>query len=258
MPKGHVKPTKEELEANALKAAEEADKLKNAPHASPSPSPEAPSASPSPEAPSPSPSPEIPYKKKAIAQGKENIVLHGKQKKMNDAIDEANNIPDPTEEEMRVEYPEWDDMTETEKKTALKTIKNDRRFAILQRARASERDIEDWNTKVEVFAKDPKTLVSHPELEGKMDEFAMYAMGESRRGVALDILVSAFLHDETKTMKPKKGAMFPAGGGGRGGKPKPKTTKIGLDEARTLRQSNYPEYLKKLRAGEIDNSEITT
>lgn len=267
MPK-HVKPTAEELESAAQAAAAEAERLKKEEeakvHASPSPSVAAPSSSPSPAAPSPSPSPAAPspspspepYKKKAIEQGRENIVLHGKIKKTNDAIDQAAALAEPTEEELRVAYPEWDDMTTVEQKLAKENLKNSKKFQIIASARQEERGVEEWNGKVDAFLQDPKTLVTYPELEGKLEDFALFSTKPTRIGVPFDILVSAFLHDATKDMKPKKKEMFPSGSAGPTGKPKPKTDKIGLDEARRLRETNYPEYVKKLREGKIDTSEL--
>ena len=258
----HIKPTAEELEAAALKAAEEAEALQNKPSASPSQA--APSPSPSTVAPSPSPSPEEPsptpdpYKKKAIEQGRENIVLNAKTKKINEAIDKASEIVDPTDEEMLVEYPEWEDMTEVEKKMAKQTLKNDRRFQFIHAARQEGKNVEAWQGKVDIFITDPKTLIENPELEGKEDEFRLFASKPTRIGVEFGDLVSAFLYDATKNMKTKKKQMFEPGSGGQNVKPKPKTDKITLEQARTLRETNYPKYIELLKAGKIDTSDLTT
>ena len=270
----HVKPTKKELEETAKKAAEEAEKLENAspsptqaeptPTVSVSPSPTpadispsvSVSPSPSPEPPSPSPSPE-PYKKKFIASSKEALVLHGKQKKMNEAIDEAANLPDPTEEEMRKEYPQWDDMDDASRKTATITVKNSRSLEIIKAARAESKNFEAWAEKVETFIKDPKTLVANPDLEGKTDEFGIFATQPTRVGVDFDILVSAFLHDATRNMKPKKKEMFPTGENRSNVKPKPKTDKISVEEGARLRKTNYPKYRELLKAGKIETEPTT-
>jgi len=260
----HKKPTKEELEAAALKAAEEAEALANkgaSPSASPevpspSPSPDAPSPSPSPPAPSPSPSPG-PYKKKFIESSREAMVIRSQSKKVNEAIDQASQLSDPTEEELRVQYPEWDDMTETEKKLATTNFKNDKRFQLIHSAAQEGKNIEEWNTKVDTFIGDPKTLADNPELEGKQEDFKIFAMKPTRRGIPFEDLISAFLYDVTRDMKPKKKQMFPAGSAGPSDKVKPKSDKISLEESRVLRQNNYPKYLEYLKAGKIDTSDIT-
>ena len=279
--------TREERLALAAKAAKEAEGLKNKnnppepspsptpapeptpgePHASPSttpspsptPPPPSPSASPSAPPPEPTPEPE-PFKKKFVASQREAIVLHGKQKQMNQAIDQANAIADPTEEEMRVEYPEWDDMTEPEKRTAIKTVKNDKRFAILNTARQAERNVEEWHTKVDTFIGDPKTLIAHPELEGKQAEFILFASQPTRVGTDFTTLVEAFMYnvEKTKTSSQRKREMFPSGQNRGSSRPAVKSDKISLDEARRLRESKNPadnkKYLAAIKAHKIDNS----
>ena len=267
MPAKNDRLTKEERLAKAKEAADEAERIRleqeKGQHASPSPTPPPPSPSPSPSPasvspsptpppPSPSPSPD-PYQVKAREQGRENIVLNAKAKKRNEAIDNASKVIDPTDDEMKAIYPEWEDMTELEKKLAVKTEKSDRRFNIIHASREEEKNIEDWSAKVDTFTGDPKTLVTYPELEGKLDDFILFASRPTRVAVPFDILVSAFLHDETKHMKSKKKEMFPSGEH-RGEPIKKKSDKIGLEEARKIRETDYPRYIRLTKEHKIDTS----
>ena len=106
----HTKPTKEELEAGILKAQEEAEALKDNPPIDepvldPKPDPEPkPESEVEPE-PAPEPEPEVDrLKKKFSASARENQKILAKNRKLNQAIDETNEIPEPTEEELTKEY----------------------------------------------------------------------------------------------------------------------------------------------------------
>jgi hypothetical protein len=260
MDKGSDKPTQEELEAKAQKAAEEAEALKPKPDEGPEtpPAPEpTPPPSPPDEEPETPPAPD--YKKKSIEQARENIILNAKQEKsdkLNKAVDEAAQITEIPEEEIKKDYPEWDDMTETEKRLAKENYRNNKRFEVIHKAALEGKNIEEWNKKVETFITDPKTLADNPDLEGKQEEFKIFSGKPTRRGVDFETLVSAFLHDESKVVKKNKGSMMEQGSGGPNDKAKPKSDKITLEQARHLRQTNYPKYTELLRAGKIESSDL--
>lgn len=268
MAKTHVKPTKEELEANLNKITEELDKPEepvvetpepSTPDAEPEPSTPAPEPEPEPskeEEPQPEPSKEdVDYKKKFAESTRESQILSYKNKKIAEAIDTASEMPSPTEEELIGEYPEWDTMTDLEKKLATDNLYNKRRFKLLEGVRKEEKDIEAWNGKVDSFTEDPKTLIDNPELEGKVEEFKNFAMKPSRRGVDFDVLVSSFLYTLDKQARKKplnKGAMLETGTGGPNERPKPKTDKITTEQAATLMRTNYTLYKKYLVEGKIE------
>jgi len=265
MDKGADKPTQEELEANALQAAKDAEALANekpdekpAEEVTPSKPPEEPAPSEEPEKPEEKPEPD--YKKKSIEQAKENIVLNAKNEKgekLNKAVDEAAQITEIPEEEIKIQYPEWDDMTETEKRLAKENYRNNKRFEIIHKAALEGKNIEEWNKKVESFVEDPQTLINTPALEGKQDDFKVFASKPSRRGVDFQTLVSAFLFDTTSNAKPaNKGKMFETGSGGPNDKVKLKSDKITLEQARVLRETDYPKYKEYLKAGKIETSDL--
>jgi hypothetical protein len=263
MDKGADKPTQEELEAKAQKAADEAEALKPKPDEEPeTPSEPAVEPTPAPSVPDEEPKPpkeEPDYKKKSIEQARENIILNAKNEKsekLNKAVDEAAQITEIPEEEIKKDYPEWDDMTETEKRLAKENYRNNKRFEVIHKAALEGKNIEEWNKKVETFITDPGTLADNPDLEGKEEAFKSFAGKPTRRGVDFETLVSAFLHDESKVVKKNKGAMLEQGSGGPNDKAKPKSDKITLEQARHLRQTNYAKYTELLRAGKIESSDL--
>lgn len=285
--KPHVKPTQEELKESIKKTAEEAEALKDKPEPTPSPSEpsEEPSPSfeppeeepaeptPSPEVPSPSPSPEsLPEepspskavikdvlkrekeKKKASAQ--EAQVLHARSKKITEALEKAREIPEPTDEEMEAEHPDWDMLTDFEKKIAKETLLSNRRFAALDKVTREFKDSEKHQKKINDFLVDPKTLNKYPGLEGRGDEFRVFATKPTRRGLDFEDLVPAFLYTmETNKPAKKKGKMFPTGTGGPVGKPKT-PGKISIEDAIQLRKTDSKKYKELMLAGKIDTSEL--
>lgn len=196
------------------------------------------------------------YKKKFIESTREAQKLFNKNRRISDAVAEASDIEEPTEEEVKAEYPDYEDMTSAEKSLAADNVLNKKRFKIIADANREIKSHEDWVGKVNTFVEDPKTLIDNPELEGKQDDFKVFAIDPKRRDYDFSDLVLAFNGILAKTLPVKhKGSMFPTGSGGRadddGGKPK--DNKISLTQAEALRSKNYKEYIRYLKAGRIAN-----
>jgi len=269
MSKKHVKPTTEELEENAQRIAAELEQetppvIPQEPVKEPEKTEEKkeeikeePEEAEKEEKPVEKEDKEqVDYKKKFIESTREAQILHAKNKKINDAFEEAQKIPTPDDEQMQKEYVDWDLMSEFEKKMAKDSYISRVRFESLSKVTAEFKDLEVWQERVENFIGDPKTLINKPELEGKQEEFRLFANKPSRRGVDFDTLVSSFLWDENKAMssKPKnKGSMFETGTGGPNDNPQPKPDKISIEEARVLRQSDYGKWKEYLKAGKIED-----
>lgn len=276
----HVKPTPEELEANALKALEEAEALEKKksedpdPEEDPTPDPEEDPVDPNEgeddEDPTPPKKPVDPPKededlktelakkdKKLKASSREAQILYARNKQVQEAIQKASEMPEPTDEEMMAEYQDWDVMSDFEKKMARESEASKRRLKAITDVNQQFKDLEAWQKQVDTFMDDPQTLIDNPALEGRVDDFREFATKPTRRGVDFDILISSFLYqiDSDKTSKKKKG-MFPKGNGGQQQKPSKSTNKISLDQARELRKNNYSEYKRLLLEGKIDNSDL--
>jgi hypothetical protein len=252
----HVKPTQEELDKGIQDALEELDKpevpeIPEVPENEPPTPPEPPVE---PEAKPSEPEPEVELKKKLSNSARENQVLHARTKKFDEAVDNAAQITDVSDEEAVKEYPEWDVMDDVAKKMAKDSIVNKRRFQMIHEASKEGKNIQEWHDKVDKYLEDPKTLIDNPKLEGKGDDFKIFATKPTRRGLDFEDLTSAFLYEVDKNAKPKsKGAMFETGSGGPNENPKPKGDKISLMEARSLMKSDYNKYKEYLLAGKIED-----
>lgn len=189
--------------------------------------------------------------KKLTESTKEAQKLYQDNKKITDALHEANNISEPTDEELKTEYPEWEEMSDTEKRLAKKAFINDKKMSILEQAAAETKKAEEWDSKVDTWIENPKTLAAIPELEGKQDSFKTYAKDKLRRNVSLDILYKAFLHEYRASKPSNKGKTIETGTGGANSKPKPVDDKITLEQANQLMRTNYAKYKELLLAGKI-------
>src|SRR3990167_2681260 len=259
------KPSKEELKAKeeeAIKAAEELEGRQQLPPDEEEPELSKPDSSePDPDEPAPSePAPSEPeaepskelYKKKFSESSRENQKIYAKNRVIKKALADAEDVPEPTEEELAKEFNDWDMMNDTEKVFAKETVISRNWRKTISQAKEQATKIEKWNESVVTFIDDPKTLNDNPDLEGKTDEFRDFATQETNNSVPFKILVSAFLHDHTTNKPINKGRMFEKGSGGPNDRPQPKSDKMTLEEGRKLRETNYGLWKEKLRAGKIE------
>ena len=194
------------------------------------------------------------YKDRYTESTREAQILHSKNKKMLDAFNQVSEVVEPTDEDMLKEFPEWEDMTDFEKKTAKEMRKTTKRFDAINTIAQDNKDGDAWNEKVDKFVDDPETVINNSKLEGRLDEFKLFSEKPSRRGVDFQDLISAFLY-ELKTQKPakKKGKMFETGTGGPDKKTKVKTGKMSIETASALKKSDFNAYKRALMAGKIED-----
>lgn len=259
MPKNHVKPTSEELEANAQKAAKELEEMDEKEEkveeedekVEEKEETEEEKEEVKKEKEEEKEDPD--YKKKYIASQQESLILHAKNKQVNEALDKVVKIADPTQEELKKEYTDWDMMSEFEKKMAKDSLVNSKRFKAFEELTTDNKSVEAWNTKVNEYIGNPKTMIASPELEGKEAEFKLFAIKQTRINMDFDDIKAAFLYDATKNAKPKsKGKMMETGTGGPANKGK-KPGILTIEEGRALRNRDYTEWKRKLDAGKIES-----
>lgn len=192
------------------------------------------------------------WKTKHKESTREAMVLHAKNKKIQEAITNSADIPAPSDEEMETKFSNWEDMTSTEQSLARDLEHVKRQNAAINSAAQEGKNIDEWNTNVDKYLDDPHTLIDNPELEGKQDEFKIFAMKPTRRGLDFEDLVLAFNGERAKMVKPKqKGSMFETGTGGSKEKMKPTDTKLTAEEGNKLMLSDYKEFKRQLKAGNI-------
>lgn len=193
------------------------------------------------------------WKTKHKESTREAMVLHAKNKKIQEAIANSADIPAPSDEEMETKFSNWEDMTSTEQSLARDLEQVKRQNAAINSAAQEGKNIDEWNGQVDTFLEDPHTLLDNPELEGKQDDFKIFAMKPTRRGLDFEDLVLAFNGERAKTVKPKqKGKMFETGNGGPKDKGKVESQKLTLVESEKLRNTDYREFQKQLAAGNIE------
>lgn len=195
----------------------------------------------------------IDYKKKFAESSRESIILLHQSKKLIKAIEEAGALPDPTEDEMKAEYTDWELMDDAQKKMAKETAKNKRALASLGTVVQETRNIEAWNAKVDEYISDPKTLQAFPGLEGREDDFKVFSSKETRRGADFEILTNAFLHTVQDVKIKHKGSMFEKPSGGPNDKMKKKSDKISLSDAENIKKTDYKRWLQLLKDGKIES-----
>lgn len=196
------------------------------------------------------------YKKKFVESTRESQILASRNRKMTEVLEQADKLPDPTPEELKAQFPDWELIDPVQQTLIKDSIKNKKIFSMLGQVTKESKDIEAWNAKVDEFVNDPKTLIAHPDLEGKQDDLKVYATKATRRGVDFEDIVASFLFSESKTKTKNKGSMFQAPTAGPSTPVKPKTDKITMAEAMVLKQTNFNKYKEFLVAGKIDTSEL--
>lgn len=193
------------------------------------------------------------YKKKFVSSSQEAQILAAKQKKINEAIEAAKNTGDPTEDELKNKYRDWDLMDDTMKSLAKDNLLNERRFDTIYQASQEGKDVEKWQVDVNTFIEDPKTLIANPDLEGKGEDFKLFATRPTRRGSDFETLVSAFLFEHEKTKVKHVGKMFETPVGGPNDKPTLKSNKISVEESIKIRETDYNKYAQLLKDNMIED-----
>lgn len=189
------------------------------------------------------------YKKKFSESSRNAQKIVAKNKKINEAIDSIADMEQPTDEEMKQEFPDWEIMEDYTKELARESVMSKKFRENLARAREEGKKIEKWNEQVDEFVADPETLTKNTELEGRLDEFKVYASAEANASIPFEVLVPAFLHNSTPPKK-NKGSMFPKGSAGPSDSGK-QDNRLTLEEGRKLRLTDHRKWKRYLRAGRI-------
>jgi hypothetical protein len=194
------------------------------------------------------PSPEV----RARESGQEAMVLNSKNKKILETIEEANNIPEPTIEELK-EYAtkmgaEYDELDTFSQNMLKKTFKSEKKDALLTNLVADEKNMKIWQDKVEEFAADETTLQDYPSLAGHEEDFVKYCSKKTHINADFNLLVAGFLFKLPEENK-NRNLLLPRGGGSKNGPAKP--VELNQDDARVMRQKNPKKYLEMVQAGKF-------
>jgi hypothetical protein len=186
------------------------------------------------------------YKQKFVDSAKESI-LNAERVKVRDAqLEQLTKTDTPTDEAMRLVYPEWDDLNEVTKKALIKTEAQE------MRQRNLEARQEEILNRFKLDEELNSVIDSNPKLLGKESEFKKFAANPKNKGISAEVLAKAFLFDvEVPTAPAPKTEALPAGSGGPRGDLKPK--KISIEEAAEIRKTDSKRYMELVKTGMIDD-----
>ncbi len=224
----------------------------NEPPANPDPNnqpPADPNANPNGEPPA-NPPAEDPYKVKFAESSREAQILASKNRKIQETIEQAAQLPEPTEEELKAKYTDWENLTDFEKQMAKDAYISSKRFSMINQAVVENQKVDQWAKQVDEFVTNPATLQSYKDLEGRQAEFRSFAMKESRRGLDMNELVTYFLAVEPKTPAPATpGSMVARPNAGN--PPKPATPGYTPEQVALLRKTDHKKYNELVMSGVI-------
>jgi hypothetical protein len=210
---------------------------------------ETPLQEPAPEAPSPEQPVTPDYKQKFVDSQREAILLAERERLANTRINQLTNTDTPTDEAMRVLYPEWDQLDDYNKRVLIR-----QEAAAMQTTAvlAKQQEIEARQKLEDQLDDVIDNSEFAPKLKDKETEFKKFARNPKNRGIAAETLAKAFLFDveELPTPTPMTEAL-PAGSGGPRGDLTPK--KMSLEEAAQLRKTDWKKYKELLDAGAIED-----
>lgn len=151
---------------------------------------------------------------------------------------------------MKQEYPDWDELSASQKKIARDNLLNKRRFDIVHSAVLETKKHDEWAGKVDAFLEDDAQIANYTGLAGREQEFKNFCMKPTRVGVDLGDLVSAFLYTVPAPSGRHKGSLLQTGSNATGVDTKPK--KMNEEDAEALRAKNPKAYLDAIKSGKID------
>lgn len=197
----------------------------------------------------------VDYKSRYTESGREALALHFKNKKIVETIEAAENMPEPTEDELRIysrelgtDYDTLDDLTKNIMKD---TLTNKKRFSKVIEITREAKEIDNWVRGVDEFIESTETIAKYPTLDERAEDFRRFCLKSERRNTPLDDLVGSFLFNVGGVpTKKSKGDMLLKGGGGVA--PVAKSDKLDDEEAIALRNKDMREYARLVKAGKID------
>jgi hypothetical protein len=197
----------------------------------------------------PEPKPGDPdYKEKFKSSAQEAQILHSKNQSMMTKLSEAMSLPEPSEDDVKKGYPDWDMLTDFEKTMAKNDYNAKKQKEIIQQALLDNQKTEEWVNNVNGFIEDPNFAKTYPKIQGREEEFKRFCNKDSRVGVNMDDLARSFVFDVPNVPTSTNKSLFNTGSGS-GEKPKQK--EMTDEEVQTLRTTNQREYLRQVRTGKI-------
>lgn len=191
---------------------------------------------------------ELDYKQKFVDSQREAILLAERNKIKDAQLEKLTNTDTPTDEAMRLVYPEWDDLNEVTKKALVKTEAQE------MRQKSLEARQEEIFNRMRLDEELSAVIQSEPKLLGKESEFKRFAANPKNKGISAEVLAKAFLfdvEDQTPAAPIEKSEGLPQGNGG--SREPLKTKKVSLEEAAQIRKTDNNRYMELVKSGMIDD-----
>lgn len=194
--------------------------------------------------------PELPpLEVRARESGQEAMILHSKNKKIMETIDEAEALPAPTSEELSAYAKEmgenYEDLDTFAQNILKESLMNKKRFAKISGLAEEERQVARWVSKVQDFIDREDISQQYPAIASQSEEFLKYASKRSHIGSDLDLLVAGFLwknpvvrHQGSVLLPSGKGASAPS---------QNKATEPTEDDARVIRTQDPKKYKQMIK-----------
>lgn len=187
--------------------------------------------------------------------GQEAMILNSKNKKILETIEEAENLPEPTIEELKAYALEMNTNYEDLEGFALAMLKenyqNKKRFGKISNLVTEEKQINKWVKTVEDFLDREDTLQNYPSLVNSAEEFIKYASKKTHMNADLDLLVAGFMFKQPKPVN--NNSLLLGGNSGNGNKPE-KPAIPTEEDAAIIRKKDFKKYKEMIKAKKFKTS----
>lgn len=195
------------------------------------------------------------YKKKFSDSTRRNQIVESQFKELQKVLGDITKQEIPTDDEMVALIPEWDMLTDREKNNERKLIVLERRQNHMLNTFSSISSESESLQKLEEFAQ------GEPRLAGREEEFYSFATDPRNKGASPEVLLNAFLFENTPAVEPTVPVVPPVvetppsleRGTPSGNMPPVKTGNepMSADELKLLRTTDPRKYNEMIRKGQI-------
>lgn len=185
--------------------------------------------------------------------GSEAIILHHKTKTLQEQLQPK----EPSEEELKREFAEWDELTDFEKKLAKRDFMREQEVKQVKTGMTEYTNDRRWLDSVATFIETNVATGKRPLLQGKEEEFKRYCNQSKKKGTDLDILADAFLFSigavEAKPDVQTQKALLDNTSAGHDKKP-PEPKLMTLAELGELRKTDHKKYQQIVASGKYQRN----
>ena len=208
----------------------------------------------------PAPAPAVPsLDERYRNSSSEAMILNAKNKGLESTLNKLTSEDTPDEAELLAEYPEYKDYNAVTQKLMRETLTNRKRQMRINLTLIEQEADRKWQA-------DLRQLTAKPEYSSLRSDqkFEEFVFKPQHKGVDMQTLADAYLvrtgratsatPPETPSANPSPAQPSPGLPRGSGGPRTPnKPQKVTLEQAKIIRETNYREYMRLMRADLIEN-----